>query len=293
MKEDDISGSIPPRINIRGILETAMKISVNCIVRNEERYLWFAVSSIADWVDEILLWDTGSTDLTPNLIEALSKKYPAKIKPKLLGVIDKTEFTKKRQEMLDASAGDWILILDGDEVWWNDSIKKVLEKIKKENIDAVVSPYTNLIGDIFHYQEESAGRYSIDGRLGNITVRAFKRSIAGLHVENPYGLEGFFDSKNIPIQESSEVKRKFLAAPYLHFSHLKRSGKNSEVMGRSRKIKYELGISFPLDFFYPEVLFEPKPDIVRSPWFVYGNKYLFRSVSEFPFRKIKRSILNG
>ncbi|MCJ7805514.1 glycosyltransferase [Patescibacteria group bacterium] len=269
-----------------------MKISVNCIVRNEESFLWFAVNSVADWVDEILLWDTGSTDLTPKVIEALSKKYPSKIKPKLVGVVDKKEFTKMRQEMLDESKGDWILVLDGDEVWWNDSIEKVVEKINHGNIDAIISPYTNLVGDIFHYQEESAGRYSIDGSVGNITIRAFKRNISGLHVENPYGLEGYFDETGKPIQESARVKREFVNAPYLHLTHLKRSKRDEEVMGRKRKAKFELGISFPLDFYYPEVFFKPKPNIVKSPWSVYSNKYFLRSAMEYPFRKIKRAILH-
>ncbi len=270
-----------------------MKISVNCIVRNEERFLWFAVGSLADFVDEILLWDTGSTDLTPDVIGALSKKYPAKIKSKLIGAVDKREFTKKRQEMLEESKGDWIFILDGDEVWWDDSIKKVVEKINQENLDAIVSPYTNLVGDIFHYQEEKAGRYSIDGRMGNITIRVFKRSIPGLHVENPYGLEGYLDETGKPIQESSKIKREFVGASYLHFSHLKRSEKDAEVMGRKGKVKHELGISFPLDFYYPEVFFKPKPDIVKSPWSAYDKKFFLRSATEFPFRKIKRTFLRG
>lgn len=51
-------------------------ITVHTLVKNEERYLWFAVTSVIDYVDKMLLWDTGSTDRTIQLIKELKKRYP-------------------------------------------------------------------------------------------------------------------------------------------------------------------------------------------------------------------------
>jgi glycosyltransferase involved in cell wall biosynthesis len=49
-------------------------------VKNEEEYLDRAVSSIVDLVEEVVIVDNLSDDATPEVIEALRLKYPAKIR---------------------------------------------------------------------------------------------------------------------------------------------------------------------------------------------------------------------
>ena len=39
-------------------------ITVHCVVKNEERWIWFAINSILDIAEKILVYDTGSTDKT-------------------------------------------------------------------------------------------------------------------------------------------------------------------------------------------------------------------------------------
>src|SRR3989338_7015752 len=107
-----------------------MKIFANTIVNNEENFIWFAIMSVVDYVDKILVWDTGSTDKTVELVKGIRETKGDKVEFREVGVVDKHEFTKMRQMMLDESKCDWILILDGDEVWWEDSIKKVVKEIK-------------------------------------------------------------------------------------------------------------------------------------------------------------------
>lgn len=265
-----------------------MQIWAHCLVKNEERYLWYAVTSVIDFVDKVLLWDTGSTDSTLKIINEIQKRYPSKIDFKEIGEVTPEGYTKARQEMLSQTRADWTFVLDGDEIWWDGSVKKIIETIDSENIDVVVSPYINLIGDPYHYQEERAGRYTIDKMVGNITIRAFSRKIPGLHLEKSYGLEGYFDATGQTIQESSVVKREFVNAPFLHFTHLRRSEKDKEVMGREGKTKYELGIPFPLDFYYPEVFFKPRSPLVFPPWERTGPAFTARAIMEHPFRKIKR-----
>ena len=102
-----------------------MKVWVNCIVYNEENFIWFAINSIIDFVDKIIVWDTGSQDLTVKIIEEIKKKYPEKIEFKEVGKVSGNSYTKIRQQMLEISKCDWVLILDGDEIWFEDSIKKV------------------------------------------------------------------------------------------------------------------------------------------------------------------------
>lgn len=239
-----------------------MKIWANCIVHNEENFVWFALMSVVDYVDKILVWDTGSTDKTVEIIKEAIKEQEDKIEFREMGSVDKNGFTKMRQAMLEASKCDWILILDGDEIWWKESIKRVINVINKEggSIDAIVVPFYNVVGDIYHYQSQNAGKYEIGGRRGHLTIRALNRNIPGLHVAGPYGKEGYVDKNGKLIQERNE-KLKFIGTPFLHMTHLKRSSKNSH-----NKFKYDLGIKFNKGFHFPEVLYSKTPNNTRLLW---------------------------
>ncbi|MBI2196509.1 glycosyltransferase family 2 protein [Candidatus Daviesbacteria bacterium] len=237
-----------------------MKIWANCIVHNEENFIWFAIMSVVDYVDKILVWDTGSTDKTVEIIEEIRKIKGDKIEFRKVGVVDRHEFTKMRQMMLDESKCDWILILDGDEIWWEDSIKQVVEAINKDkNIDAIVVPFFTMVGDVYHYQSEDAGKYELAGRKGHLTIRAINRRIPSLHLAGPYGKEGFMDKEERLIQDMSLEKLMFLDAPFLHLTHLKRSSKDGH-----NKSKYDLGIKFNKHF--PEVFYLKRPAGIPSPW---------------------------
>ena len=48
-------------------------IWVNSLIFNEDKYIWFAVKSVIDYVDKILIWDSGSTDRTEEVVKILSE----------------------------------------------------------------------------------------------------------------------------------------------------------------------------------------------------------------------------
>lgn len=275
-----------------------MKLYVHTLVKNEERWLWFAVNSVIPYVDRVLLWDTGSTDKSLEIEKELVKKYKSKIDFRQMGEVDAFGFTKVRQEMLDNSDCDWVMILDGDEVWWKENIKRAVEIIKRRGreLDSLVHRYYNLVGDIYHYQGEEAGRYMIDGKKGHLTIRFFNREIPGVNFSNPHGTQGIYDSSGTLIQERDKKRRLHLDDYYLHFTHLVRSDsllKDREVVKRNIKYKYELGIPFPKDFKYPEVFYEERPGFVSDPWERRSKYYFLRALVETPLRKIKRRIWWG
>jgi hypothetical protein len=260
-----------------------VKIWANCIVYNEENFIWFSLMSVVDYVDKILVWDTGSTDKTVDIINEVKNLKGDKIEFRQYGLVDKEVFTQARQEMLEESQCDWIIILDGDEIWWRDSLKKVMEKIKNNaRIGSIFVPMTIPVGDVYHLQPSSVGRYKIQGRTGHLNVRAISMKISGLHVELPYGQEGYFDGEGVPIQERSDCV--FLDAPYFHATHLSRSSHHQ----KSKKIKYQLGDSLSESYKLPEVFFEPYPKKINNPLKKRSLLYIMQSLARWPLYILKR-----
>ena len=274
-----------------------MTVWAHTLVKNEERWLWYSVTSVVPYVDKVLLWDTGSTDGSLEIEKELLKRYPNKIILKSRPQKTADEFTEVRQEMLDATNSDWILMLDADEVWYQDSIKKVIELINSEgnSLESIVVPTINMVGDMFHKQEDKAGRYKLAGRVGHLNLRELRRNIPGLHSQGRHGVWGWADEDGKMIQERNQDKVKFIDAPYIHTTFLQRGGegKDKTVIKRKKKLKYEIGDSLPLNFYYPESLFASRPSFVNSPWNVMTDSFKFRAFFETPLRKLKRRILWG
>lgn len=264
-----------------------MKIWAHTIVNNEENFIWFAVMSVVDHVDKILVWDTGSTDKTVDIIKEIKKAKGEKIDFKEVGEVEKENFPKVRQEMLEASDCDWILILDGDEIWWENSIKKLIKTIEidGERTSGVVVPMIVPVGDIYHIQEEEAGQYKLLGRKGHLNLRAINREIPDLHVDWPYGKESFLDQNNLPVQKRKNII--FLNTPYLHVTHLRRSSKKRKF----EKFKYEIGKKVTENFKFPEVFYRKYPAFMSSPWTKLSGEDKLRSYLLTPLRKLKRRLI--
>lgn len=277
-----------------------MTITAHCLVKNEARFIWYSVMSVIKHVDQILLWDTGSTDGTEEIIEEILKTEEGKrkVKFKEIGTVDPIGFAKVRQEMLDATKTDWFIVVDGDEIWWEESIRKLVLEIndRGNEIESIVVPTYNLVGDIFHYQEDAAGEYKLADRKGHLNLRGVNREIPGIRSDRPHGTWGWVDEEGKMIQDRDPKKIVFIEAPYLHATHLRRAKirlNDKDVPKRSKKLKYEIGIPFPKDFYYPEVFFRPKPEIVQSPWQKVNNAYKLRAFLETPLKKIKRRLFPG
>ena len=260
-------------------------VTAHCLVKNEERFIWYSINSVINHVDKVMLWDTGSRDLTWEIAKEIKRMYSSKVDLREGGEVDPESFTLVRQRMLEETKSDWFLVLDGDEVWWKESIERLIETINKQGdtLESIIVPFYTLVGDMYHYQVEAAGRYLIDGRRGHLTIRAINRKIPGLCVKNPYGQEGYFDESSKPIQERSPKKRKFLETPFMHLTHLVRSSSGAT------KFKYEMGRVFPYDFYYPEVFFRPRPKFVPSVWEKMESSFVTKSaILAFP-RKVRRA----
>lgn len=101
-----------------------MKLSLCMIVKNEESTLSRCLESVQSLVDEIVILDTGSTDKTPEI----AQQFGANLQYFQWG----NDFSAARNEALKYVTGDWVLVLDADEVLTPEIIPQIREAI---NID--------------------------------------------------------------------------------------------------------------------------------------------------------------
>lgn len=126
------------------------KLSLCMIVKDEEKTLATCLESVQDIVDEMVVIDTGSTDKTVEII----KKFGAKVS----FFTWCNDFAIARNVALSHVTGDWVLVLDADEVFNRKIASQVREAIADKNnlvinlvrheIGASQSPYS-LVSRLF------------------------------------------------------------------------------------------------------------------------------------------------
>ena len=83
------------------------KLGLCMIVKNEERALARCLESVRNWVGEMVVVDTGSTDGTVGIAESLGARVS------YFPWCD--DFSAARNAALDQVTSEWVLVLDGDE----------------------------------------------------------------------------------------------------------------------------------------------------------------------------------
>lgn len=121
-------------------------LSLSIIVKNEAKNLSNCLQSVQNFVDEIILIDTGSTDNTKEIAQSFGAK--------IYDYLWQNDFAQARNYGLEHVNTDWVLILDADEVL-NPSIIPQIEKVItkedvlvvnliREEIGSLSSPYSQL-----------------------------------------------------------------------------------------------------------------------------------------------------
>lgn len=197
-------------------------ITLHVIVKNEDKFAKAALVSALESgdVERALVWDTGSTDNT--VAEILSIKDP-RIEFAEKGNASRKQLVLLRNEQLKMTKTPWILLVDGDEVWPEKNLNKLILAIKECDPEtvALVCRTRNTAGDIYHYLPESKGHYQIGSWTGHLNIRAI-RNIPRLIVKGEYPNEWYeLDGKKI---QNQPEKLEFVDTWYLHLTHMKRSG---------------------------------------------------------------------
>ena len=113
------------------------KISVVINTLNEEKNLPHALSSVKNFADEVVVVDMFSDDKTVDI----AKKFEAKV-----FTHERTNYVEPaRNFAISKASGDWILILDADEVIGKELGKRLMKIVKDPEADFYRLPRKNII----------------------------------------------------------------------------------------------------------------------------------------------------
>ncbi len=127
-------------------------ISACMIVKDEEELLPECLDSIRDWVDEIIIVDTGSSDTTVEI----AKSYGAKVYHQEW----EGNFSKHRNYSTSLATSDWVFIIDADERMIPEDIPALMQALQNENVSIVSINVFNVYG-----QKEAASTFLPSVRL--------------------------------------------------------------------------------------------------------------------------------
>jgi len=129
-------------------------LSLCMIVRDEAENLREHLAKIAGFFDDLVVVDTGSQDET--------REVAASLGARVFSVPWENDFSKARNESLRRARGEWILVLDADEVVDEEGVRRLREIAQKTEALGLQLPIYN---------------YNRNGNVGvvNFALRFFRR----------------------------------------------------------------------------------------------------------------------
>jgi len=207
--------------NLKSLAQTAIRnptLSLCMIVKNEEEFLPRCLNSVKDYVDEMIIVDTGSTDRTVEI----AKGFGAKV------FIHPWEgnFSKARNYSLKYATCDWILILDADCEVDGEDVHKLKEVIKDNDVNYIFSPvydiyqgsknlgiydsgllFRNHLG--FHYSGTVHNELKYSGAIKKVDIKVYDY---GSHLSDEQMQEKF-------LRTTTLLKEQLKTNPYNPVTH--------------------------------------------------------------------------
>jgi glycosyltransferase involved in cell wall biosynthesis len=103
-----------------------MKLSLAMIVKNEEEKLARCLNSVKDYVDEIVIVDTGSTDKTKEIAQSFGAK--------IYDFEWCKDFSKARNFSIEKTTGDYVLVLDADYILLQFDKQSILQTMENRKV---------------------------------------------------------------------------------------------------------------------------------------------------------------
>lgn len=168
-------------------------LSVAMIVKNEAQDLAACLDTVKDWVDEIVILDSGSEDNTQQIAEHYGAKWFVNT--------DWQGFGKQRQLAQQYVTSDYVLWLDADE--------RVTPELKRSILDALRVDRPNTVYKIARLSEIFGRQIRHSGWYPDYVVRLYRTDFAG------YGDELVHEKVHYPKHANVEK----LQGDLLHYTY--------------------------------------------------------------------------
>ncbi len=213
-------------------------ISLAMMVKNEEDFLEDALKSAKDWVDEMIVVDTGSTDKTVEIARDMGAQVHYFEWP--------NDFSKARNETIRHCRGDWIAILDADERFVGAHPERVKEILQKNE----------------HYPYQAYMLKVINMNAGKETHSFFSQRIFPNHPD--LGYSGRVHNHFGALSEPSKLIHNVQCVG-LDIVHL---GYDKEIFKAKKKLERNLALL--------EAAVKEEPDVSRYKFYL-GREYILQN----------------
>ena len=184
--------------------------SSNTIVRNGMPFIGKVLEQVAPYMDKMLVTiSEKSSDGTVKEVQRVWEQYPDKILVDFENVAIISELTGIRNRQLENTETEWTLILDDDDWWPREELKKCLEKLDDLSVLAYsVSPFQLI--DNRHYDAAWFNKY-----FSKFLRTKDVRFINPWPQDLPADKEGRFLDKRV------DIRNRVLPYRFFHLSRLK------------------------------------------------------------------------
>lgn len=246
------------------------------MVKNEDIFIEPAIRSVAELVDRILICDTGSNDNTLSIIKFLKAQY-SNIEYFERKCFDTRDVGQIRQIMIDQTNEDWILVLDGDEVWYKNQLARLIQNVNQHQSKyiAYAVRYQNFIHSLDYVLDESMEQYVVKGKRGSHSVKLLRNTKTLKSVGN-FGVEGYH-LDGIPVQNHPETELFIDSISFCHMSFMRRSSSLTAYLAsmyRFRKL-FTKSKFHERDFQLPETFLIPSNCLMTGYFKINYISYIF------------------
>jgi (heptosyl)LPS beta-1,4-glucosyltransferase len=137
------------------------------VAKNEEHMITACLESLK-WVDELIVFDNGSTDNTIKIAEKYTKN---------IFHFDKLDYQELRNKAMEKAHGDWVLYVDADERVLSNLKNELIELSNKSDKSAYALSRINVIFG----EEVSYGPYKKDWMIRYFKKDKFKTWVGKIH----------------------------------------------------------------------------------------------------------------
>lgn len=215
-------------------------ISVCMIVKNEEKILEKSLKSISKYNFDIVIVDTGSTDKT--------KEVALKYTKNVFDYKWCNDFAKARNFSISKAKGDYILVIDADEI---------IESIDVNSVKKLIKENSNKVGRILRINEYSRNgeRFTYKERVNRLFKKDKFQYNGRIHEQVIEINNKNYDTYNVPIilnhygYEKDEINRKNKISRNINLlkDELKENGNDPYIL-------YQLGKSYYMNENYEKAI---------------------------------------